>query len=50
MDYGEVTYQSVLIFDMRDGRIARETAYSSERFDPAEWRSEWVERMTETTS
>jgi ketosteroid isomerase-like protein len=48
MDYGEVVYNSVLIFDMRDGRIARETAYWSESFDAPEWRSKWVEKTTET--
>ena len=39
MDYGEVVYNGVPVFDMRDGRIARETAYWSEPFDAPEWRS-----------
>ena len=46
LDYGDgAEYQTVFVFELRDGRIARETAYWSQPFPPPEWRSEWVERM-----
>jgi ketosteroid isomerase-like protein len=43
LDYGGPAYETVFIFDFRDGRIATETAYWSEAFPPPEWRSQWVE-------
>lgn len=43
LDYGGPTYETVFLFEFRDGRIARETAYWSEAFDPPEWRAQWVE-------
>jgi ketosteroid isomerase-like protein len=45
LDYGGPVYETVFIFEFRDGRIARETAYWSESFEPPEWRAQWVERM-----
>ncbi len=46
LDYGGgAVYQTVFIFEMRDGKIARETAYWSEPFDAPEWRAPWVERF-----
>jgi ketosteroid isomerase-like protein len=46
LDYGGgAEYDCVFIFEMRDGRIARETAYWAEPFDPPEWRADLVERM-----
>jgi ketosteroid isomerase-like protein len=46
LDYGDGTdYRAVFVFELRDGKIARETAYWSTPFDPAEWRAQWVERM-----
>ncbi|HEY6567534.1 MAG TPA: nuclear transport factor 2 family protein [Actinomycetota bacterium] len=46
LDYeGGAVYQTVFIFEMRDGKIARETAYWSEAFPAPEWRSAWVERV-----
>ena len=43
LDYGGPTYETVFLFEFRDGKIARETAYWSEAFDPPEWRAQWVE-------
>ncbi|MGR0162178.1 nuclear transport factor 2 family protein [Paenarthrobacter nitroguajacolicus] len=43
MDYGGPVYETVFIFEFRDGRIAKETAYWSEAFQAPEWRSQWVE-------
>lgn len=40
--YGEAVYQTVFIFEFRDGRIARETAYWSQSFEAPAWRAGWV--------
>jgi len=46
LDYGEGTdWRAVFVFELRDGRIARETAYWAQPFDAADWRVQWVERM-----
>ncbi len=34
----------VSIYEFRDGRIARETIYVAEGFDPPEWRARWRSR------
>ena len=48
LDYGEgPPYASVFIFELRDGKIARETAYWSEPFEAPGWRAQWVESLTE---
>ncbi len=46
LDYGEAAYATVFIFEFRDGKIARETAYWSEPFEAPEWRKEWVQLAT----
>jgi ketosteroid isomerase-like protein len=44
-DYGDGSpWQAVLVFELRDGRVARETAYWTQPFAAAEWRAQWVER------
>ncbi len=44
LDYGGgPAYATVFIFEFRDGKIARETAYWSEPFEAPEWRSAWVQ-------
>jgi ketosteroid isomerase-like protein len=43
LDYGGPVYQTVFIFEFRDGKIARETAYWSEPFEAPAWRAQWVE-------
>jgi hypothetical protein len=35
----------VFIFEMRDGKIAMETAYWAEPFPAPDWRAAWVEHM-----
>ena len=46
LDYGDgAVFSTVLIFEFRDGRIARETAYWATPAPPADWRSDWVERL-----
>jgi ketosteroid isomerase-like protein len=43
LDYDGPTYETVFMFEFRDGKIERETAYWSEAFEPPEWRAKWVE-------
>jgi ketosteroid isomerase-like protein len=46
LDYGDgAVYPTVFVFELRDGRIARETAYWATPGPPAEWRAEWVEPL-----
>lgn len=42
---GGDAFQAVFVFDMREGKIAKETGYWSSAFDAPEWRAAWVERM-----
>lgn len=42
LDYGGPVYATVFVFELRDGKIVRETAYWAEPFAPPEWRSAWV--------
>ena len=44
LDYGGPTFNSVFIFEFRDGLIARETAYWADPFEAPQWRAEWVQR------
>ncbi len=44
-DYGGEIYLVVVVFEFRDGKIARETRYYPQPFEAPEWRSQWVERM-----
>ncbi|MGZ6267462.1 MAG: nuclear transport factor 2 family protein [Candidatus Limnocylindrales bacterium] len=44
LDYGNDQFQTVFIFEFRDGRIAFQTTYWSKPFPAAEWRSRWVEK------
>ena len=46
LDYGDGDpYQAVFVFQMRDGKIASETAYWSKPFPAPEWRAPWIERI-----
>lgn len=46
LDYGDgEPYQCVFVFEMRDGLIARETAYWAKPFPAPDWRAPWVERI-----
>ena len=40
-------WHAVAIFEFRDGKVAKLTHYFAAPFPPAEWRSQWVERMQE---
>ena len=46
LDYGEgAIFSTVLIFEFRDDRIARETACWATPGPPAEWRAAWLEPL-----
>ncbi|MDQ3603773.1 MAG: hypothetical protein M3385_07930 [Actinomycetota bacterium] len=36
---------TVLIFELRDGKMWRDRWYFAEPFEAPEWRAQWVERM-----
>lgn len=45
LDYGApVPSKTVFIFEFRDGKIAKETAYWSEPFEAPAWRAKWVKK------
>jgi len=45
-DYGGGEVFTVLaIFELRDGKVWRDTRYYAELFDAPEWRAQLVERM-----
>ena len=41
---GKPSY-TVSIMEFSDGKIARETQYFADPFEPSAWRAQWVERM-----
>jgi ketosteroid isomerase-like protein len=45
LDYGQGPVYGCNIFEIRDGKIARETDYFADPFEAPEWRSQWVEKM-----
>ncbi|MGH3064982.1 MAG: nuclear transport factor 2 family protein [Gaiellaceae bacterium] len=43
LDYGDsADWRVVMVFELRDGKITRETSYWSQPFEPAGWRATWV--------
>ena len=44
-DYGGQIYNTVLIIELKDGKVWRETRYYGEPFEAPGWRARWVERM-----
>ena len=45
LDYGAERYESVSIFQVKDGKVVSETDYFAAPFEAPEWRAQWVERM-----
>jgi ketosteroid isomerase-like protein len=45
LDYGQGPVYGCSIFEIRDGKIARQTDYFADPFEAPEWRSQWVEKM-----
>jgi SnoaL-like domain len=46
-DYSGQRFHTVLILEMRDDLILRETRYYAEPFEAPEWRANWVHTMPE---
>lgn len=45
-DYGDGGISnSVVIYELKDGKIWRDTRYYSQPFEAPRWRAQWVERM-----
>ncbi len=44
-NYAGQIYTPVLIIELRDGKMWRDTRYYAEPFEAPEWRSQWVELM-----
>jgi len=44
-DYGGRIYDPVLIIELKDGKMWRDTRYYAEPLEAPEWRAQWVERM-----
>ncbi|WP_052685029.1 hypothetical protein [Lentzea aerocolonigenes] len=43
-DYGDEVWHVVVAWELdHDGRIVRDTRYYGQKFDPPEWRRQWVE-------
>jgi ketosteroid isomerase-like protein len=42
---GKPSY-TVSIMEFRGDKVARETQYFADRFEPSAWRAQWVERMS----
>jgi hypothetical protein len=46
-DYGNDVWHWVIVVELKDGRILRETRYYGQPFPAPEWRAAWVEPMTD---
>ena len=44
LSYNEQPTQTVSIMEFRDGKVAHETQYFADPFEPPAWRAQWVER------
>ena len=45
LNYGDgPDFKTVFIFEFKNGKIAKETAYWSEPFKAPDWRAKWVEK------
>ena len=47
-DYSGQRFHTVVIFEMQDNLILRETRYYTEPFEAPAWRANWVQRMPES--
>ncbi len=45
LTYDGKPFSAVLMFEFRDGKIARETGYWAEPFSAPAWRAQWVEEL-----
>jgi hypothetical protein len=44
-DYGDDIWHWVIVVELKDGKILRETRYYGQPFPAPEWRAAWVEPM-----
>jgi hypothetical protein len=42
---GQFQFDVLLILELRDGNMWRDTRYYAELFEAPEWRAQWVEQM-----
>ena len=45
LSYNEQPTQTVSIMEFRDGKVAHETQYFADPFEPPAWRTQWVEHQ-----
>jgi ketosteroid isomerase-like protein len=45
LSYNEQPTQTVSIMEFRDGKVAHETQYFANPFEPPAWRAQWVEHQ-----
>ena len=45
LNYGGKPVHGVTIYELRNGKILRETGYFADPFEAPEWRKQWVEKM-----
>lgn len=45
LSYDGEPFHTVSIMEFREGKVARETQYFSNPFEPSAWRARWVERF-----
>jgi ketosteroid isomerase-like protein len=45
LSYNGQPTQTVSIMEFRDGKVARETQYFADPFEPPAWRTQWVEHQ-----
>jgi limonene-1,2-epoxide hydrolase len=45
LDYSGDRYESVSIFEIKDGKIVKETDYFAAPFEAPQWRAQWVQKM-----
>ena len=45
LSYNEQPTQTVSIMEFRDGKVAHETQYFADPFEPPAWRAQWVEHQ-----
>jgi hypothetical protein len=44
-DYGGETFHTVVVIELEDGLVVRETRYYAQPLDAPAWRAQWVERL-----
>jgi hypothetical protein len=47
---GTTSLRTVSILEFRDGKVARETIYFGDPWEPPAWRAQWVERFELATA